>query len=701
MKVDLPKIYIGSEGLSEFDDAIQREWIVANGLGGYASSTIFGINTRKYHGLLVAAFNPPTDRRVLLTKLDEEIQVEDKTYSVGSNEYRNVIHPKGYQFLSSFVLEPFPTFRYSVDGVQLWKTVFLPHRRNATIVLYEVSNPCETEVSIRISPLVNARHFHSVTDKDKLTWSFIQRPTKNKTIIQPSTPLSTLLLLSNEGQYVPSEGDWIEAMYFRVDDSRRESCSDDSFKPGHFTLRIASREKKRFYVLAVGGRNAQEAEAVLSSLPSGLEGINALHKGELDHRRDLLGRFQEHYGNAEMKDWLRWTILATDSFLVARQSTGEKSVIAGYPWFEDWGRDSLISLPGLTLVAGRFKDAKAILLTFKRYCQRGIVPNRFPDRAGDKPDYNTVDATLWYINAVFQYLKYTGDFGFVREQLWDTLTSIIEHHLQGTVYGIRMDGDGLIAHGPQLTWMDTTIDNSFVTPREGKAVEIQALWYNSLKAMELLATRFDLERKAAKYLDLAEKGRRSFVEEFWNPEEACLFDVINGGMKDSSVRPNQIVAGALDFSMLSRTESERVVETVRRELWDTVGLRTLSKDDPRYIGKYLGDWNNRNKAYHNGTIWPWLTGPFTTAFLKTKNHDERWRNFAFKNFLQPLFQHELCQAGLGTISEILDGDPPHVSRGCIAQAWSVAEPLRAFVEDVLLKRPPYERKVLGALDGRD
>ena len=698
MRVTLPKIRIGPEVLSDFDKAIQREWIVTNGLGGYASSTVLGINTRKYHGLLIAALNPPTDRRVILTKLDEEIEIENKTYHIGSNEFKSKIHPEGYQFLSSFALEPFPAYRYSVHGVQLQKTIFMQHGKNATMILYEVSNPNESTISIRISPLVNSRHFHSVTDKDELGWSFVQKPSEREVTIQSSIPLSTLALFSSDGQYVPTGGDWIEEMYFRVDGSRGESCLDDNFKPGHFKLRVAAQERKRFYLLAVAGRDEKEAETVLSSIPRSLEKIDTLYNRELNRQRNLLRKSQDRYGDVEMKDWFRWLLLATDSFIVNRESTRKRSVVAGYHWFEDWGRDSLISLPGLTLVTGRFEEAKEILLTFKHYCQKGIIPNRFPDRAGDKPDYNTVDATLWYINAVFQFLKYTGDFNFIREELWDTLKSIIEHHVQGTLYDIHMEDDGLIAHGPRLTWMDAMTDNKFVTPREGKAVEIQALWYNALKIIELLATHYNQKNEAKKYSGLAERARESFVEEFWNPQEGCLFDVVCEEHRDASLRPNQIVAVALDFSVLGKAESEMVAETVWKRLWGTYGLRTLSKNDSRYVGRYLGDWNHRNNAYHNGTVWPWLIGPFTTAFLKVKNYEEHWRNFAFKTFLQPLFQHELHQAGLGTISEIFDGDPPHKSRGCIAQAWSVAEPLRALIEDIMLERPPYERQILASVE---
>ncbi|KPV61901.1 MAG: Amylo-alpha-1,6-glucosidase [Candidatus Bathyarchaeota archaeon BA2] len=693
MRTDLPKIRLGSDVLSGFDKAIQMEWLVTNGLGGYASSTVLGINTRKYHGLLVAAFNPPVDRRVLLTKLDEEIQVGNETYQIGSNEFKDCVSPEGYRFLVDFSLAPFPTYRYAVHGVQLEKTIFMPNGKNATVVIYEVFNPHESKVSIRVSPLVNSRHFHDVTAKDKLAWNFLQKPFEQGVTIQPSIPMSTLIISSNSGNFF-ADANWIEETYFRVDDSRGESCLDDYFQPGWFEFHVAPKERRKIYILATAGKSENEARSLFYSIQRKQAGINALYNQELERQRSLLTRFKERYVNLEIGEWLKWLVLATDSFLVNRKSTRKKTVIAGYHWFEDWGRDSLISLPGLTLITGRFEDTREILLTFKQYCHKGVIPNRFPDKTGDTPIYNTVDAALWFFNAVLQYLKYTGDFAFVQKEIWNTLQSIIENHVQGTLYGIRTEDDGLITHGPQLTWMDATANERFVTPREGKAVEIQALWYNALKTTELLAARFNQREEARKYYRMAKKARKSFIEKFWNPNENFLSDAVRGEHADQSLRPNQVIAVALDFSMLDKAIGEKVVEIVRRKLWGTYGLKTLADDDPRYIGEYSGDWNHRGNAYHNGTVWAWLLGPFTTAFLKVKNYEESWRRFAFENFLYPLFREEIFRAGLGTISEIFDGNPPHLSRGCIAQAWSVAEPLRAFIEDVALKRPPYEKEVL-------
>jgi len=693
----LPKICLGRDVLSDVNEALSREWLVTNGLGGYASSTVLGVNTRKYHGLLVAAFNPPVNRWVLLTKLDETIQIGNENYDLGANEFRDVIHPKGYRFLSEFMVAPLPTFRYDVNGVSLQKTVFMPYMKNATAVIYEVSNPLEEEVSVSVSPLVNSRHIYNMTDKDSLDWRFVQKRHGEAVIVEPSDSISSLILSSNNDGSFVEESWWVKKLFFRVDASRSESSIDDNFRPGFFKFHVNPKEKKQFYVLAVAGKNGEEAQSLFSSFGNEIGDIDLLYREELERRKALIKRFQEHNAGLELKDWLKWLIQAADSFIVSRASTGKKSVIAGYSWFDDWGRDALISLPGLALVTGRFEDAQEILLTFERYCSKGVIPNRFSDKAGDIPLYNTVDATLWFFNAVLQYLKYTCDYNFVQENLWNTMNEIIDYHVQGTIFGIHMEEDGLIAHGPQLTWMDATTVDRFVTPRDGKAVEIQALWYNALKTMQLLAKRFNQRDKTEKYYSMAENARESFSQKFWNPKTGYLYDVVKNGVADSTLRPNQLIASSLDFPILGRKRGERVVEAVWKRLWGQYGLKTLPETDPRYIGKYLGDWTHRDSAYHNGTVWAWLLGPFTTAFLKTKNHEEHWRDFAFKNFLQPLFREEIHRGGLGTISEIFDGDAPHRSRGCISQAWSVAEPLRAYVEDVAFVRPPHEREVLETL----
>jgi len=682
----LPKLVVGTERLRRLDDAIATEWLVANNLGGYASSTILGVNSRKYHGLLVAALNPPANRHVLLSRLDEEIQVGKNTYRTSSIEFRNNTRTEGFAYLTQFILDPFPTYTYDIEQLRLRKTIFMPAKMNVTVSIYRVDNGFDCEAVLRIVPMVNFRHFHSTTEKTSLNWDFLQTSSVRETFLRPSNSQWTLGISSSEGEYVPSRGEWMEKIYYRTEDSRGESCLDDNYLPGFFELKLNPNETKSFGVFAVGGEKEREAQNILESICR--KNLEVLLHEELERRDRLLAEFSETHDGFAFDDWLKWCVLAADSFIVDRESVGTKSVIAGYHWFEDWGRDCLVSLPGLTLITGRFEDARQILLTLSSFRDAGLIPNKLPDHAEEKPIYNSVDATLWYINATWQYLKYTGDFLFVRKKLWETLISGIERYIKGTQFGIRLDSDGLILHGPKLTWMDTD-----ATPRDGKAVEIQALWYNALKIMQLLATKFDCREEAERYSELAEKTMRSFNEKFWRSEEGCLFDVVSvDGHGDASFRPNQVIAVSLDFGMLDKGREMMIVENVLKRLWSGYGLRTLPRDDPRYCGVYSGDRTRRDRAYHNGTVWPWLTGPFVTAYVKANSYSTESRNFVSNNLLVPLLKEEVHRGGLGTVSEILDGDSPQ-PRGCISQAWSVAEPLRAYIEDVLLKRPVYEKKI--------
>jgi predicted glycogen debranching enzyme len=481
-------------------------------------------------------------------------------------------------------------------------------------------------------------------------------------------------------------------LFYREEANRGESSLDDLYQPGYFEVPISS-QGIEFAVVAAADVSRQECGKILESFGSTTLNVKRSLELELKQRADSLTTFYDSQKRVPVSDWLNWVLQAADSFIV--QGSGDtRSVIAGYHWFEAWGRDTFISLPGLLLVTGRFADAERVLLNFAKHVKHGLIPNLIPDKLGQKPAYNTVDATLWYVNAVLQYVKYTGDYRFVEENLWETLKTIIENHERGTAFGIRADSDGLLSHGPRLTWMDAEVDGEAMTPRAGKAVEVQALWYNTLRTVQLLAARFRQQSLSWRCADMASKTRGSFDRKFWNREKGCLFDVVESSGVDASLRPNQIIAAALDFPILYRDKADPVVNMVQRELLTPFGLRTLSRNDPRYRGIYEGNHASRDRAYHNGTVWPWLLGPFTTAFLKAKGGEADNREFALTNFLTPLFSTQLFQAGLGTISEIFDGDPPHTPRGCISQAWSVAEPLRAYVEDALQVRPKFEKEVL-------
>ncbi len=687
--MQLPLYNLGKEVLSDYATAITKEWVVTNGLGGYASSTVLGINTRKYHGLLVSAFNPPGDRRVCLAKLDEEVNVGNRIYPLSANEFQNGVFPKGYMFLESFAATPFPKFFFSVENVRVHKIVFTPNEKNVSVILYRVLNESKNDVEIRVFPLINWRHFHSVTDRWKINWDFVaNREAGDEVGVSFSIPRSTLMMTTTEGRYIPT-GKWIERIFLREEAARGESCLDDCYEHGYFGVGVKAKETIKFALIAASYKDKSLTQRAIAEMPKSMYDLETLYLREREILSKILTSFYENVSSIPSRDWLCWIALATDMFLVERAHSEGRSVIAGYHWFETWGRDTFISLPGLMLVTGRFEEARRVFLSFKRYVKEGLIPNFLPDQNG-LPAYNTVDASLWYIYALLQYLKYTGDIKLIKNHLWETLKSIIEHYEKGTAFNIQMESDGLLSHGPQLTWMDTVVEGDPVTPRAGKAVEIQALWYNSLKTMEMLADALQEKNEAERYGETAEKARRSFIDKFWRSKRNCLFDVVGRNRADDSLRPNQIIAVALDFSMLDTSQGERIVDLVQRELLTPYGLRSLSKTDPRYMGSYTGGRSQRDQAYHNGTAWPWLLGPFTTAYLRTKGSDEHRRQYAFSTFLQPLLTKQIFEGGIGSLSEIYDGSPPHRPRGCIAQAWSVAEPLRAYVEDICHIGPKHK-----------
>jgi predicted glycogen debranching enzyme len=686
----LPAINITQEGFSCFDEAIQKEWLITNGLGGYASSTVLGVNTRKYHGLLVAALHPPGDRTVCLAKLDEEVYVGNNVYPLGANEFQGKIFPQGYLFMKEFSVSPFPRYVYDAEGVEVAKTILMPSEKNATAVVYKVLNNNAFAAKIRIYPLLTCRHFHSIVDRWRNPLNFSQEQSSREVELTFDTPKASIIARATEGEF-SAKTNWIDHLYYREEANRGESSIDDCYQPGYFEVPISPKREAEFAIITASSETGQECREDLDAVGATIYAAQGLISNELDERRDSLVNFYSSHKEVPMSGWLNWLILASDAFMVKSVGNG-RAVIAGYFWFETWGRDTFISLPGLMLTMGRFEDARKVFTSFSRHCKQGLIPNFIQDQTGES-SYNTADATLWYVNSVLQYLKYTGDFKFVQKQLWDDLKVIIDFHEKGTAFNIRLDSDGLLTHGPRLTWMDAESDGKAVTPRAGKAVEIQALWYNALRTMQLLALRFGEKSLAEKYAGMAGKAKESFNEKFWNGEGNCLFDVLAESGADASLRPNQIIAASLDFAVLDSDKVEQVVDAVQRELLTPYGLRTLTRSDSRYRGMYVGDRRSRDQAYHNGTAWPWLLGPFTTAFLKVKGQAD-YRLDALKNFILPLFKEQIYQAGLGTLSEIYDGEPPHAPRGCVAQAWSVAEPLRAYVEDVMQVKPRYEREVL-------
>jgi predicted glycogen debranching enzyme len=648
---------------ADLRDASAREWLETNGIGGFASSTITGMNTRRYHGLLIAAIKPPVGRCALLSKLEEVFTLGGKRFELSVNQYAGAIHPEGNLFLDSFRLDPFPVFTYRIDDVELEKSVFLVHGENTVVVQYELfGDLAGRSAALEVRALVAFRDYHNTTHANPS----IHRDVAIADGLATITPYAGLpsLHFSHNAESIDTAGVWFYNFEYERERERGLDYLEDLYSP--FLLRFNLARSATATVIASTEKHAV-AEARM------------LEDEEVERREKLV--------SAAPADDVFTKILtsAADQFVVARGDGN--SVIAGYPWFSDWGRDTMISLPGLTLVTGRFDVARNILRAFAGSMDEGMLPNRFPD-AGETPEYNTVDATLWMFHAVSEFLRYTRDYDFVRAELYQPLTDSIAWHERGTRYGIRVDSDGLLEAGQagvQLTWMDAKIGDWVVTPRVGKPVEIQALWYNALRVMEQLARAFDESRQAAHYARLAERARASFIQSFWNEHDGCLYDVVAANGPDRSLRPNQIFAVGLPHPVIEGDKARRVVDVVEWELLTPYGLRTLSPRDPNYKGRYAGDPRSRDGAYHQGTVWPWLLGPFLTAYIKVHGYDEQVRERAGR-FLDPLRAH-LGENGLGQISEVFDGDPPHHAGGCIAQAWSVAEVLRAYIEDVKGRRP--------------
>ena len=641
-------IKIDQEICRDLNASLSREWLETNGIGGFSSSTISGLNTRRYHGLLTAATKPPVGRFVLLSKLEETLLIEGRRYELSANQYPGVIHPQGFNYQTGFRLDPFPIFTYEIEGVRIEKSVFMVGGENTTVVQYDVAAN-HKDIKLEVRPLIAFRDYHSTThENDALN---PQVKTENgQTTLRPYSDLPTLHLAHDPAE-IDSNVFWYRNFQYAVEQERGLDFVEDLFSPCAFTFDLNTR-KKVSIIASTERRDAGNADTY--------------RKAEIERRLSI----------NKQADALT---TAADQFVVARER-GE-TVIAGYHWFADWGRDTMIALPGLTFVNGRWDIAKNILAEFATHVDQGMLPNRFPD-AGEAPEYNTVDATLWFFEAVRSFLQYTGDYEFVRTSLYAVLKDIVHWHVKGTRYQIHVDDDGLLFSGEpgvQLTWMDAKVGDRVLTPRHGKPVEIQALWYNALRVMEHLAEQFKEPNAKHEYGAMADKTCASFNELFWNEQTGCLYDVVNGENRDASIRPNQVIAVSLTNTMLSKERAISVLRVVERELLTPRGLRTLSPADPNYIGRYEGGPATRDGAYHQGTVWPWLMGPYITAYTKTFGK-KRGRKFAstwLENFKDHL--HEAC---LGQVSEIFDGDAPHTPRGCVAQAWSVAELLRAIIEDV-------------------
>jgi predicted glycogen debranching enzyme len=660
-------IRFGQDVCSDLDAALRREWLETNGLGGFASSTIVGLNTRRYHGLLVAATKPPVGRYVLLSKLEETLLLDGRAFDLSANRYPSVVHPQGFRYLKQFHLDPLPIFTYEIEGVEIEKTVFMVQGENSTIVQYRLGGKSGSEslaqkIELELRPLIAFRDYHSTTHENGALNSTVESA-PGLASITPYPGLPSLHLAHNAGQF-GSGSNWYRNFEYDAERERGLDFVEDLFNP--CVLRFDLRPESAAAVIAsTERRDAAKVDEYLQA--------------EISRRRSNAMRTPVE------DDFVKALTAAADQFIVARGE--QKTVIAGYHWFSDWGRDTMIALPGLTLPLKRYDLAQSILRTFSQHVDRGMLPNRFPD-AGETAEYNTVDATLWFFEAVRAYVAYTSDLEFVRNDLYGVLTDIVSCHVRGTRFGIKVDSDGLLNSGEPgvaLTWMDARVGDWVVTPRRGKPVEIQALWYNALCVLEDLAGRLGDETSRQRYESMAALTKWNFNRLFWNEKPGCLYDVVDGGLPDASIRPNQILAVSLPHTMLNPERAKRVVDVVQQHLLTPLGLRTLAPSDPQYCGRYTGGPASRDGAYHQGTVWPWLIGPFLTGYIKVHGGGKPARRQA-QSWLSAFKEH-LTDSGLGQVSEIFDGDAPHRPVGCIAQAWSVAELLRATVEDIHGVRP--------------
>lgn len=620
---------ITKENFSSFDEGIKNEWLITNGIGGFASSTIIGANTRKYHGLLVASLYNSGMRFLVLSKLNENIIVGNNTYTLTSNECMGYIE-EGFKNQESFSKRYLPEFKYKMEDVEIIKKIGMVYKENIVSVLYSVKTG-NKDVILKVFPLVSYRNFHEV----KRSPRFPQDIYENQTCIKLDDEYNLNMKMTS-GTY----NDFYDVGYnnicYRVENERGLSFIEDLYMPGVYNIKIEAKQNITFGFIASVNKD-RFIDKKLNPYQIITNEENRLMKmckiaGAKNETEDMLA-------------------IAADNFII--QKPYGTTIIAGYPWFSDWGRDTFVSLEGLTLKTNRYNDAKNVILTYSRYIENGLIPNVISENGGQS--YNSVDASLWYIEAVYQYYKYTDDVELIKS-IYNKLTGIIEAYKNGTLYGIMMDTDGLITAGnkdTQLTWMDAKVGNIVPTPRYGKAVEINALWYNALKIMEELSNVIEKDFEK----DTSILVKKSFVK-FYN--NIGLFDTIDPC--NSQIRPNQLLTTSLSFPVITGEKAKEVFDVIKEKLYTEKGIKTLHQEDIEYRGRYEGGVYERDISYHQGTAWTWLLGLYKKAYEKIYNEEYKISNI-----------HELLSDRcIGNISEIYDADSPRYAKGAYAQAWSVA-----------------------------
>lgn len=634
---------------------MDKEWLCTNGIGGYASSTVSGANTRRYHGLLVASLNPPGERRVILSRIEEVVTTSNGVHELGSSKYLDgTINPKGYEYLQSFQSGPAINFVYGGPGFKLEKNIFMPYGYNATVVEY--ANGGKESINLSVRPFLVYRDYHSLQHETDHSNFFTKVISQNRLEIQTPHDSGKLIMDFSKGEFSVAKN-WYKNHFYKTEQERGFDFLEDSLSLGVLNFELLPGEK----VSCIYTTN----EDVLTLSPK-------THYEELIKRSVALKKEFSH------TKFLADLVESSDKFIVSRQTTGGLTLLAGYHWFLDWGRDTLISLRGLGIATGKQELCKSIIQTFIKYLDKGMLPNRFPDE-GEEPEYNSVDASLWLFVVLYEYYLKFDDKEFVKEN-FDALTSIIKNYSDGTRYSIHLTKEGFIYAGEgnvQLTWMDARVNERPITPRHGCPVEINALWYNSLNIYQVFKNK--LGTKGVTVKTLINKFEKNFAKFFYN-EDGYLNDVvIPGEIADNSIRPNQIYALSLPFNLLNDSQKHSVFETVKDHLYTPLGLRSLSPTDPFFIPVYNGSPQERDAAYHQGTVWTFLISEYYTAELLLNNYSKQIKKEINTN-LKSLQEHFYKHGGINCMAEIFDGLEPMEGKGTLHQAWSVAA-----VIDVLLK----------------
>lgn len=634
-----------------------KEWLETNGLGGYASSSICGANTRKYHGLLVASFNPPTDRRVLVSKIEERITESMQTYDISVNQYPNTIHPQGHQYLKSFERRPISSWLYEGNNWRLQKKIFMVPHSNTTVVVYE--NIGDWEFELELHPLLVNKDYHTTSHENDFDFYYELDKSNMKVHAYPDS--APLFLDWSSGSFTESRA-WFKNIELPKEQYRGQDFLEDYYRIGYVTTTLKPGQRVSLLMTtddAMVGKNTVVLENKIVQLLHSLKDQKAQHT----YYDDLL--------------------VSGNQFLVDRTSIQSKTLVAGYHWFTDWGRDTMIAMRGLTIATGDQETSKSLLCTFLKYMDQGMLPNRFPDYEGQEIEYNTIDATLWLFIVMYEYHQKFGDQDFIERHLKD-LESALIYHIRGTRYNIHITEEGFIYGGQegwQLSWMDARVNGHVVTPRIGCPVEINALWYNAMSIYEYFCGGCNLQLHQD-IVAVKHKFKKNFKSYFLN-KEGYLNDVVIPNVKcDQSFRPNQIYAVSLPFPLLTKAQEKKVVALVGQKLLTDYGLRTLNREDPQFKGHYGGNQWDRDNAYHQGTVWPFLLMEYWQAFLKTNNKTDKAKKHVLQS-LKPLEEHFYQANGIHAISEIFDGDDPQDGRGCIQQAWSVAALVKLYTEHQL------------------